>query len=189
MASSRKAGKSASSIRGTRGSGRKVGPNIKNAAYAILVLLLIYSVFVTITYLNLQSLITSPSITSFPIKFYVNSTAFITSNLIGVPLNQTFCPQNSTIRALAVSTAVSPYYTSAAVSQNFIYTFFYNGTSPSLYNIGITKPFKLNYFKAITVQTSQCQGYPYALNALVVGIQAPNSTYVGNIYLVRYGKN
>ncbi|MDE1845906.1 MAG: hypothetical protein KGH53_01320 [Candidatus Micrarchaeota archaeon] len=162
---------------------------LRKFALALLIVLLIYSVFITFTYLGLQKATLSPGIVAFPIKFYVNSTASIPSNLISVPLNQTFCPQNSTISAMASSATFSPYYTVASFGQNFTYTFFYNSTSKPTYGIGVTRPFKLNYFKAITVQTSQCKNYPYALNGLAVNMQAPNSTYVGNLYIVKYNKN
>lgn len=121
-----------------------------------------------------------------PIIYYVNSS--YSGNLIYVPLNQTFCPENSTIQSEAAAMSSFPYFSLAALGEEFTYSIVYNGTPYDISSIYVSKPFRLVSYSTYAATSQLCVGYPNAKNVLRITIAAPNYTYAGKLLILIYGK-
>lgn len=156
---------------------------------------LAYAVIVSIFYIQFATMMKSPSLANPPIKFIVGNPKQVNlTGLINVPLNQTFCPENSTIINESNTYNSYLYYTHVNPGQEFKYSFIYNNSksinplnsSGNPISVIVLPPFKLVSFTNRLQTRQDCVGYPHALANATITIQAPNSSYFGGINILMY---
>ncbi|MGC8567734.1 MAG: hypothetical protein ACP5LP_00600 [Candidatus Micrarchaeia archaeon] len=141
-------------------------------------------------YSHAVSAMSNPLILNPPIIFYTNTTHNVSALQIGVPANQTFCPENSTIVERVGKMLYIPYYTNLSIRENFTYAEVLN-TSQNLSIIGayVSKPFVLKSYKIVSLTSEKCAGYPNALKEVVFNLQGPSYNYTGRLIIIAYVTN
>ena len=172
--------------------GKAAKENLKSGIVGIVIsafaLLALYAFTVTLQYQSYVLGHSSVLILNPPIKFYVNSSTLPSIRAVPVLVNQTFCPESSQVAMQAGALTRFPYFVSLNASQDFTYSMTYDPSNFTFAYAYVAPPFKITSLGNHIMNVSHCVGYPGALGNFTVSIEAPNSSYVGSIYLLLYGK-
>lgn len=166
--------------------------NLRNGlvgvAISAVALLALYAFIVTTQYQSYLQDHSRIAIINPPIKFYVDNLQPTAVRAIAVLVNQTFCPENQVTQIQAGALTRIPYFVRLNASQVFNYSLNYNPDNFTFTDAYVAPPFMINYRLNHIMNVSHCAGYPDATANFTVSIEAPNSSYVGPIYLLLYGK-
>lgn len=186
----------ASKRRRGRPAGRHAGPGKQAidppliALVVALALVAIIAYYTSSRYTVLSAAISHPYIIHPPIRMFIGVPLNISAQGLKYALvNQTFCPENSTIMKKQARTFVFPYYTSMNPGTVFDYTMIYNASRSRFEGAAVLPPFKLLSYRTSVMQDGVCAGYPDALGNVTLVIQAPDYNITGQLEAVLYMLN
>ena len=163
------------------------------ALMVALVLVAIIAYYTSARYTMLSATLAHPFILHPPLRMFIGMPLNISGQgLQYASVNQTFCPENSTIMTRQARTFVFPYYTSMKPGTLFTYTLVYNTSTTRIEDVAVLPPFRLIAYKVGVMQNAPCVGYPNDTGNMTMVLQAPNynvtSQFEAVIYLLNRSK-
>lgn len=176
----------ASRRRNGRRAARVVDPPLI-ALVVALALVTIIAYYTSARYEVLVATMAHPFILHPPIRMFIGTPLNISGQgLQYATVNQTFCPENSTIIMQQARTFVFPYYTSMAPGTLFTYTLTYNASRTSVKGVAVLPPFTLVAYRIGTDQNAPCVGYPNDTSNVTLVLKAPDYNVTAQFEAVIY---